>query len=199
MGGNSIVMGQKGVTNVRFADGTHYRYCLPTYKLGGTVYGERSIEGHTNMYFEDITNNRCGWVIVNTHKVHGYLFKSETGRKDEIIGIIYDPTDGTCTSDKKFLSKSGLTFKDINDITNVQTKLVDIAGSWLSSLEIDGETVWDINRHIPHRFTPVMENVAPSDSRYRDDMLWLRRGYQGIAHQWKVKMEQQQRHDRKLR
>ena len=41
--------------------------------------------------------------------------------------------------------------------------------------------------------------VLPSDWRYREDLIWLKYGYMSIAHQWKLRLEVQQRHDRKLR
>lgn len=44
-----------------------------------------------------------------------------------------------------------------------------------------------------------MEDILPSDWRYRDDLLWLYYRYQKIAHKWKVRMEEQQRHERRLR
>jgi hypothetical protein len=44
-----------------------------------------------------------------------------------------------------------------------------------------------------------MENVAPSDWRFREDLIWLKYKFMKIAHQWKVRMEEQQRHDRRLR
>jgi hypothetical protein len=44
-----------------------------------------------------------------------------------------------------------------------------------------------------------MEGVLPSDWRYRDDLIWLKYKHQKIAQKWKVRMEEQQRHERRLR
>jgi len=33
--------------------------------------------------------------------------------------------------------------------------------------------------------------VCPSDWRYREDLIWLKYGYQGIAQQWKIRLEVQ--------
>lgn len=41
--------------------------------------------------------------------------------------------------------------------------------------------------------------IVPSDWRYREDLLWLKYNYMKIASQWKVRMEEQQRKDRKIR
>lgn len=41
--------------------------------------------------------------------------------------------------------------------------------------------------------------MLPSDWRYREDLIWLKYGFQEIAAAWKVKLEVQQRKDRKHR
>ena len=77
--------------------------------------------------------------------------------------------------------------------------ICEIKGSWLFNLRIDGKVYWDINTDIPFRQIPVLENVLPSDWRYRDDLIWLKYGNQKVAGLWKLRMEEQQRHDRRLR
>ncbi len=42
-------------------------------------------------------------------------------------------------------------------------------------------------------------NVLPSDWRYREDLIWFQYGFLAIAAAWKVKLEVQQRKDRKNR
>jgi hypothetical protein len=69
-------------------------------------------------------------------------------------------------------------------------KICDIEGSWLRSLKIDGRKYWDIDQDIPERFKPCLDNVAPSDWRYREDLLWLKYDHMKIAAQWKVRMEE---------
>ena len=77
--------------------------------------------------------------------------------------------------------------------------ICEISGSWLKNLVISNKVYWDIDKDIPERFTPCMEDIAPSDWRYREDLIWLKYNYMKIASQWKVRMEEQQRFDRKLR
>lgn len=43
------------------------------------------------------------------------------------------------------------------------------------------------------------QDVMPSDWRYREDLIWLMYGFKDIAANWKVKLEVQQRKDRKHR
>ena len=55
---------------------------------------------------------------------------------------------------------------------------------------IGGKKYWDINVDIPERYIPRMTNVAPSDWRYREDLIWLKYKFMKIAHQWKVRIEE---------
>jgi hypothetical protein len=89
MSGNSMIAGQKGPNHIKFADGQHIRYSLSEFKLGGTVMGERTVECNGNMIFEDLTNNVKAVILVNTYKKEGLIWSTETGRKDEFKGIIY--------------------------------------------------------------------------------------------------------------
>lgn len=68
--------------------------------------------------------------------------------------------------------------------------ICELQGSWLHNLIIDGVKFWDIDEDAPVRQRPVMENVLPSDWRYRDDLLWLKYKHAKIAHKWKIRMEE---------
>jgi len=46
MSGNTIVSGLRGPNDIIFADGHHIRFGYPSFKLGGTIMGERTIEMH---------------------------------------------------------------------------------------------------------------------------------------------------------
>jgi len=41
--------------------------------------------------------------------------------------------------------------------------------------------------------------LCPSDWRFREDLVWLKYGYNQIAGKWKIRLEVQQRKDRKIR
>lgn len=81
--------------------------------------------------------------------------------------------------------------------------ICNLEGRWTRNLVIDGKEYWNIERDLPSRFLPLMESesqrIAPSDWRFREDLIWLKYNYQRIASKWKVRQEEQQRHDRKLR
>ena len=87
--------------------------------------------------------------------------------------------------------------EDLN-FNDFEESLLNVSGSWLKSLKIGEETMWNIDRDLPSTFVPV-ENPLPSDSRFREDMLWTKRNNQKYAQEWKLKLEERQRFEKKLR
>lgn len=76
MGANNIVSGLRGPNTIKFHDGTTIRFGFPSYKLGGTVFGDRTIEAIGSCCFEDLTNKLKCQITINTYK------KSKQGLKD---------------------------------------------------------------------------------------------------------------------
>lgn len=146
--------------------------------------GDRTIEAAGNVFFEDLTNNYKAVIVLSTYKKSGFFKKSESGRRDEYTGIIYQckPIDDPVKSAKKLYSKHAIEITDLNKIKDMVRPLGEISGSWLRSLQIDGKKYWDIDADAPERFRPLLGGVAPSDWRYREDLLWLKYNYSKIAH-----------------
>mmetsp|Transcript_22963 Transcript_22963/g.35433 ORF Transcript_22963/g.35433 Transcript_22963/m.35433 type:complete len:108 (-) Transcript_22963:16-339(-) len=92
---------------------------------------------------------------------------------------------------------------DLKHLRDVKEEICTVDGSWLHNLFIDGKKYWDMDELTPQRQQPMSELdeliVLPSDWRYREDLIWLKYGYQSIAQQWKVRLEVQQRWDRAQR
>lgn len=82
MGTNNLVSGLRGPNNIIFKDGQHIRFGFPSYRLGGTISGERSIEAIGSCTFEDLTNNRKAVILMNTLKKSGWIMSTTTGSKD---------------------------------------------------------------------------------------------------------------------
>lgn len=82
MGGNHFVSGLRGPNDVIFKDGHHIRFGFPSYKLGGTVYGDRAVECIGSCTFEDLTNNRKAVILMSTYKNTGWIKSNHTGSKD---------------------------------------------------------------------------------------------------------------------
>ncbi len=77
----NFISGLRGPNNIIFKDGHHIRFGFPSYKLGGTVVGDRTAECTGSMHFEDLTNNRKAVLLTNLYKSGG-LMGSSSGKKD---------------------------------------------------------------------------------------------------------------------
>mgnify|MGYP000985347510 CR=1 FL=1 len=82
MGANHLISGLRGPNYLKFKDGQQINFGFPSYRLGGTVMGERSIEAIGCQNFEDITNNRKAVVCVSTYKKTGWIRNTSEGIKD---------------------------------------------------------------------------------------------------------------------
>lgn len=82
MGANNLKSGLKGPNVVKFADGQTIRFRTPDWKLGGTIYGERTVESDGSILFDDITYQRKAQIIMSTYRKTGFFSVTETGRKD---------------------------------------------------------------------------------------------------------------------
>mmetsp|Transcript_47505 Transcript_47505/g.54691 ORF Transcript_47505/g.54691 Transcript_47505/m.54691 type:complete len:586 (+) Transcript_47505:151-1908(+) len=181
--GNTLHGIQKGTCNLRFNDdGQHIKYTMPKIKLGGIVFGDRIVNWSGQFNAHDVTNNVKAHVSIGPEKKGG-LFKKQKGKTDDLTGFIYTPDA------KDFIGK---------DPAPSGKQLEDMSGSWLSNLKIGDETYWDIERDVPSRHLPD-EIPLPSDVRYREDVIWLLRGNEKFSQSWKIRLEVQQRWDRKNR
>ena len=86
----------------------------------------------------------------------------------------------------------------MSEIKDIKEHICDITGSWLTNLIIDGQEYWHIDKMEPMLPYPI-PNSLPSDPRYREDLIWLRRENENNAQVWKNRLEIQQRYERKLR
>jgi len=147
MGANNFVSGLRGPNEIHFKDGHHIRFGFPSYKLGGTVYGERTIEAIGSCTFEDLTNNRKAVLLMNTFKKTGWIRSTTSGSKDEVLGIIYDsktPIPNDSEHIKKNYCKDISFVTELDSLKDVKKKICDINGSWLQTLVIGNKRYFDI-------------------------------------------------------
>lgn len=158
MGTNTLKSGLRGPNNIKFADGQHIRFKVPDFKLGGTVLGDRTIEATGNLFFEDLTNNRKCVIIFNTYKVSGFFSKTESGKKDEYVGLIYncDPITDPRQTLGELYGKNAIEITELSKIKDLREQICEVEGSWLKRLVIGGKTYWNIEEHIPTRQLPAM-------------------------------------------
>jgi hypothetical protein len=62
----------------------------------------------------------------------------------------------------------------LSDIKDLKAPICDVKGSWLENLVIGGEEYWHIDKEQPMKPSPH-PNPLPSDPRYREDLIWMRR------------------------
>ena len=90
LGATNLVSGLRGPNTIEFHDGTKIRFGFPSYKLCGTVYGDRTVEAIGSQVFEDLTNNLKCVITLNTYKKSGWIMQTAQGVKDEYVGMIYE-------------------------------------------------------------------------------------------------------------
>lgn len=74
-----------------------------------------------------------------------------------------------------------------------ETRL-SVRGSWISSLQIDSKEFWTPERR---KFAcKLVRDPLPSDTRFREDILWLRQGNHAQSQKWKLKIEAAMRAER---
>ena len=198
MGANNMRAGQRGPNVVRFNDGQEIRYNLPDYKLGGTVMGNRTLWAVGTMVFEDEKNRLKAVINFDTFKKSGWISTTVEGSHDEFSGVIYKTTNQITKANSYVLNHKSQADLDLDALPDKGSALGEIFGSWLGSLSINGKEYWNIDKDLPLRYIPNL-NPLPSDWRFREDLIWLRRKHLQFAEKWKLRMEVQQRHDRKNR
>lgn len=192
---NSLLSDQDGPNVIEFRDGQKIVYRYPYIQIKGLIFGDRMIYGTGNMIFEDVDNNLKAVVIFDYGKKRGFLSSRKKGSKhDEIDGLIYHPK----VEGKKENKKDKKDVHAINDLKDVGESIATVTGSWLDSIKIGETTYWEIDRFrpLPLKFK---EDPLPTDWRFREDLIWLRRGYMDTAQEWKVRLEVEQRRDRATR
>eukprot|EP00743_Colponemidia_sp_Colp-15_P000527 GILK01000592.1.p1 GENE.GILK01000592.1~~GILK01000592.1.p1 ORF type:complete len:588 (-),score=111.82 GILK01000592.1:185-1948(-) len=181
--GNSVVGGQVGPNYVDFPDGHRIEFRMPQMRLGGMLFGDRTLQWEGVMIFEDKTYEGVqAEVIFNPGARNKGFFSRRTGKLDDIAGEIFKVA-GSPSKKKKDTERE---------------VLATISGNWLETVEINGTKLWDINQDTPSRPIPL-EKPLDSDCRFREDLIWIKRNDVKKAQEWKLKLEVRQRADRKLR
>eukprot|EP00197_Chlamydomonas_leiostraca_P011325 CAMPEP_0202866844 /NCGR_PEP_ID=MMETSP1391-20130828/8390_1 /ASSEMBLY_ACC=CAM_ASM_000867 /TAXON_ID=1034604 /ORGANISM="Chlamydomonas leiostraca, Strain SAG 11-49" /LENGTH=389 /DNA_ID=CAMNT_0049546831 /DNA_START=100 /DNA_END=1269 /DNA_ORIENTATION=+ len=181
--GNHVKGRQTGINCVQFADGSTINYELPGIIVTGVLWGQRSIRYGGEMKFVDDKNGITCDVEVDPQPHQSYI--SSWFRSKKSLGYKPDLIRGTLRK---------------------QAEVVDTCtGNWLHYLEWEkgvnkGKTkcVWDIKHSMLYPCQPV-DNPLESDARNRKDVVYLKQGDQTQSQEWKHTLEEQQRHDRKLR
>ena len=206
--GNRITCFTKGLNTLDFFKSNEkIFFSIPSSQIVNAIAkDDRSAHYVGVMIFFDIKNKLRAFVQFakdcnHIADIKGYIFKYE-----------FEP-DYKFNFDKEYemfykidtnnLNKNNNIFKS-NDIVST------ISGSWLGQLYFDNNKYWDIDEDIPTYIRPVY-NCLPSDSRFREDLIWLYRSfykakneeerlyYEKLAQNWKLMIEKVQREERTLK
>eukprot|EP01100_Stratorugosa_tubuloviscum_P008315 TRINITY_DN345_c4_g1_i1.p1 TRINITY_DN345_c4_g1~~TRINITY_DN345_c4_g1_i1.p1 ORF type:complete len:361 (-),score=190.07 TRINITY_DN345_c4_g1_i1:115-1197(-) len=179
--GNSVKGHQKGIHVVEFPDGTKITYDLPIIWCKGIMFGERIVEYDGPVEFRDEKNELGCSIVINPPQSGGFLgWGKKKIPSDFFVGSIY--------------RAPGRNFEESN-----RQKICEIEGSWLGCIEFNGEPYWDWQMGIPKFVSNPINNPLPSDCRYREDLIFLSSGDLEGSQEWKLKLEQNQRREAKLR
>ena len=202
--GNKIICFTKGINTFDFFKiNEKINFSVPSSKIVNAIAKEdRSAHYVGVMIFYDLKNNLRAFV----------QFANDTKHITDIQGVIFRynfPNNYKFNFDDeyKMFSKIDLKSKKKNNIFSEKDILSNISGSWLGQLYFDNIQYWDIDEDIPTYIRPVL-NCLPSDSRFREDLIWLYRSfylskneeerlyYESLAQNWKLMIEKVQREER---
>ena len=152
------------------------------------------------MFYKNVltcVDRKHGWkaaIFFDYGEKKGIFTSQKTVPKDLIEGIIYVPTK----QNFEVFGKLENPPRCIQDLTEVKTEIARISGSWMDKIEINGVTYWHHDKVKPVKIK-LPPNPLPSDSRYREDLIWLRKNNTDYADSWKDGLEIRQREDQKCR
>lgn len=185
---NVVVMHQDGPNHVDFKDGHRITFYWPKLRLEGVMHGERTCTYTHHMKFVD-EKNKIKVIIKFGDSGESKAFPKK--RTDAFHGKMYRYKPEAQGGSKKQKAEE-LNFGDM------EQEICSMHGSWLEYLKIGGQETWNIDNNKPAQYIPIRDPL-PSDSRFREDLLWVKRENKKHAHEWKLKLEERQRYERKLR
>ena len=203
--GNKIICFTKGINTVDFFKiNEKINFSIPSSKILNAIAKEnRSAHYVGVMIFYDIKNNLRAFV----------QFAKDSKHISDITGCIFKynfPNDYKFNFDKEYEAFGKIDLKNFkkNNIFTEDDILSKISGSWLKQLYFDDNVkYWDIDNDLPTYIRPAY-NCLPSDSRFREDLVWLYRSfyksknekerlyYEKLAQNWKLMIEKVQREER---
>ena len=198
--GNKINTITKGYTTVEFPEiNEKITYSLPQSKILNAIsQNDRSGYYLGVMNFVDQKNGLRGLVKFGEnpekiHEIRGYVIEDKF-KKDYKFNY-----------DEEYAKWGKLTESKEKEVKNIAACI--IKGSWLEKIVMDDEVMWNIDEDLPTWIKPV-KNCLPSDSRFREDLIWLFRSfycskneeerakYENLANEWKLMLEKLQRVER---
>lgn len=189
----------EGWNIIDFHDGGQLRFFFPPVALGGVLVGNRTVHLTGTAVALDPVNLLKGVIRMNDKKKGGFFANLISGTRYNVFsGEIYrfNPTEHEKLTGSDWLAMT----KAMEALPDKVESLATISGEPFEKLVVGDEPVWDIHRDAKHaRQQKYAENPLPSDLRFREDLIWLSYGNEKYAQEWKLRLEEQQRYEKKLR
>lgn len=169
-----MTMKNSGMNSVKLSKNSQVvTFNYPVTKVSGLVFGSKTVAVEGTMTFTDEANNLQAHLIF---------------QKQQFQGVFY----------KRDCSKAASVPTKLSQIKDMGEEIARIEGNWTKDLVIGGVEYWNMAKVDQIKSLPV-PNPLPSDSRFREDLIWLKRGSLEYAQGWKEVLEEQQRLNRQLR
>jgi len=175
---------------------------FPTALVSGTAFGKRLFNWSKKMRVYEPENLFYAEITFNPDEkgMIGNLFAKKTLDADRIKGTIYKVTPEFMQAVHKKEGSINNDAKAKFDAKNhAVEELAQIDGSWVSYLDIDGKRIWDIETMKPYKLIDQPNKTLPSNSTFREDLIYRKMEDLVKGQEWKDKLENAQRADRKLR
>ena len=152
---------------------------LPDAIMSGILFGSMMLYLSNSMIFHDKENETKGHITFDT-----------SNYTDKIKGSIYKYNQKKLSLDTSI---------PINKVKDINYEICTIKGSWQQDMYFDETKVWDMDEVVfaqvsksgPMQCIPLpAPNPLPSDSRYREDLIWLRKANIKNGEQWKLWLEE---------
>jgi hypothetical protein len=164
-------------------------------KLSGTIVGERKVKFKGKVIVIDKANDVVCFVKVDPDERKGLqrISKRKETFPDYFKGVITTYKDNV---EKKKRMNGKISYELVK---NKKRKVFCVVeGEFLSYLKFDDKVYWTYNEERKDE-QRRMEYTLPSDSMFREDLYWFKRGNVDLAQRCKMSIEEVQRNDNKLR
>lgn len=189
---NSVKSFNNGKMHIEFEDKTILDITFPTFKLSGTMMGTRTLKFQDTVTVTDVKNDLFAEVLFgyeDNKSLFYKVFKTKEFYPDQFYGII------TKLSSNSKKNKDS----DILTIKNYESELLSsIQGEYSSYCMIDNKLYWQYDQENFPVFRRLFYTL-PSDSTFREDLILFKNKDELNAQQAKIKLEDIQRNDTKLR
>ena len=192
---NSVTVYYKGKLNVLSANVIEHEVIFPKMKLSGTIVGERKVKFKGKVIVIDKANDVVCFVKVDPDERKGLqrISKRKETFPDYFKGVITTYKDNV---EKKKRMNGKISYELVK---NKKRKVFCVVeGEFLSYLKFDDKVYWTYNEERKDE-QRRMEYTLPSDSMFREDLYWFKRGNVDLAQRCKMSIEEVQRNDNKLR